>query len=268
MERLLLLTLDTLGCEAEALVNGIPVARAHAGQPHVVVPIHEYTLAGDNRLELVAWPLPAAAMQAAPPPPPLASDGHVSAHLRVLLPRAGNAVDAASARSLAQLDWAPPAGQVYQAPASLTQDVALPVSFPRWRWLDAPQVEPTPALRLQAGDLLARLARELSEGQVDGFLAATRLRTEEIATAYQLSPDDSSSRLREHLTALSADGPPAWAPVPPEGPVLRKLAGGRLLECLDASGEPAMRTATDAAGNTHIFPIRFAAVEGKLYVLR
>ena len=270
MERLLLLTLDAMGCEAEALVNGVAVARVHAGRPRAVVPIHEYTLAGDNRLELVAWPLPAAAApQAVPPPPlPLVSDGHVSAHLRVLLPRAGNAVDAESARSLAQLDWAPPAGEGYEAPCITRQDIALPVSFPRWRWLDAPPVEPTAALRRQAGDLLARLARELSEGQADGFMAATRLRTEEIATAYQLSPDDSSSRLREHLAGLSADGPVAWAPLPPEGPVLRRLAGGRLLECLDDSGETALRTVTDAAGDTHFFPIRFAAVEGKLYVLR
>lgn len=272
MERLLMLTLDALGCEAEALLNGIPVARVHAGRPRAMVPIHEYTLAGNNRLELVIGPRPAATPEqsekADQPALPLVANGKAFARLRILLPRAGNAVDETSARSLAQLDWAPSAGEVYKAPLSLSEYVVLPVSFPRWRWLDAPLVEATPALQLQAGALLTRLSQELSDGEIDGFIAATRLRTEEMATAYQILPDEAVTRLRDHLAGLPAAGPLNWFPLPPEGPVLRRIARGRLLECLDASGEPAMRTMPDEQGNNHLFPMRLAAVEGKLYVLR
>lgn len=270
MERLLIIKLDAVGCEAEAWINGVAVARVDAARPRAMVPVHEFTLAGVNRLELVVWPRPAAeaAPKEAVPPLTLVSDGHVSAHLRVLLPRAGNAIDEASARCLAQLDWAPPAGQAYQAPVSMVQDVTLPVSFARWRWLDAPLAEPTPALHAQALALLQSLAHELSEGNVDAFIGATRLRTEELAAAYQQPHEEAVNRQREYLFGLHAAGRFEWLPLEAAGLFLRRLAGGRLLECLDASGEAALRTTPDASGRSHLFPIRLAAVEGKLYVLR
>ncbi|QHJ00975.1 hypothetical protein GT347_25090 [Xylophilus rhododendri] len=270
MERLLVIKLDAVGCEAEAWINGIAVARVDAARPRAIVPVHEYTIAGANRLELVVWPRPAAAPpdQALPPPLALKADGLQSARLAILLPRAGNAADESASRCLAQLDWAPVAGLPYEAPVSVTQDVALPVSFPRWRWLDAPLAEPTPALAAQALALLQNLARDLAEGNIESFVGAARLRTDELAAAYQVPVDESTERLRRHLASLADGGPPAFLPLDAGSLFLRKLAGGRLLECLDASGEAALRTAPDAAGTSRSFPVRLAAVEGKLYVLR
>ena len=270
MERLLVIKLDAQGCEAEAWLNGIPLARVNAARPRAIVPIHEYTLAGANRIEMVVWPKPAAAPDKPPlPPQALVSDGKLTAQLRILLPRVGNVADESTARTLAQLDWAPPKGQAYEAPVSLSQEIPLPVSFPRWRWLDAPLVEPTPALQQAALALLQGFAEGLARGEVDGFLAATRFRTEELALAYQRPAEEALSRLRNHLAARSAAAQGlAFLPLEPDGLVLRRLAGGRLLECLDASGRAALRTAADAQGQTQIFPLRLAAVEGKLYVLR
>jgi len=269
MERLLVLKLDAVACEAEAWLNGIAIARVDAARPSAVVPVHEYTVAGVNRLELVAWPRPAAgSAEEAAPPPTLRADGHMAAHLRILLPRAGNPADEASARCLAQLDWMPPAGEAFEAPLNRSLDLPLPVSFPRWRWLDAPPAEATPALAEQALALLSQLARALEEGNTEAFVSAVRLRTEEIATAYQLPPEQATESLRRHLAELCSAGPPAWLPLEPGGVFLRRLAGGRLFECLDASGEPALRTAADTRGQAHVFPLRLAAVEGKLYVLR
>ena len=54
----------------------------------------------------------------------------------------------------------------------------------------------------------------------------------------------------------------------PEGFLLRPVAGGRLLECLDAAGEPALRTAPDAGGGTWALPLRLAHVDGRFYGLR
>jgi hypothetical protein len=229
MERLLVLKLDAQGCEAEAWLNGIAIARVDAARPNAIVPIHEYTLAGLNRLELVVWPRPvAAADKPIPPPLALVSDGHLGA----------------------------------------TQDVSLPVSFPRWRWMDAQPAEATPALHRQAMALLQQFAQELAAGETDGFLGATRLRTEELAVAYQRRPEDAAAGLRSHMAELYAAKALSWLPLQADGFILRRLAGGRLLECLDAAGEPALRTAPDAQGHAHLFPVRLAVVEGKLYVLR
>ncbi len=269
MERLLVLKLDAVGCDAEAWLNGVAVALIDASRDHATLPVHEFTMAGMNRLELVVWP--ARATAAAPvvePAPWQVSNGLASAHLRILLPRAGNPVDESSARSLAQIDWAPPTGEAYQGPVNLVENVSLPVSFARWRWLDAPLAEATPALTAQALGLLQALARELSDGNLDVFVTATRLRTEELAAAYQQTHDDATRRMREHLASLHAAGAFVWEPIDAAGFWLRRLAGGRLLECLDARGEPALRTAPDAQGRSHLFPMRLAAVDGKLYVLR
>ena len=53
MERLLVLRLEALGCTAEALLNGVPVARVGGAQTVVTLPVHEFTILGSNALELV-----------------------------------------------------------------------------------------------------------------------------------------------------------------------------------------------------------------------
>jgi len=268
MERLLTLKLDAIGCEAEALLNGVPLARVHAGRPSALVPIHEYTLAGTNRLELVIWPYAAAVLASdAPPPPPipLVSDGVISAHARILLPRIGNTVDETQSRTLGQIEWAPADRQAYTAPVNLSEDLAMPVSFPRWRWMDAPRAEITPALRQQALALLQQFQLELAAGDANSFMTATRFRGEELAVAYPQDTAALQQRLRGELEQLQGK---TFMPLDEKSLLLRRLAGGRLLECLDASGEPALRTEPDEQGRQRAYPLRMAAVEGKLYVLR
>ena len=269
MERLLVLKLDAVDCEAEAYVNGVPLARVNAARQCAIVPIHEYTMAGPNRLELVIWPRPAITPESpALPAEPRVADGKRLVQLRILLPRIGSMADESTARTLAQLDWAPPEGEAYEAPLVLSQDFGLPVSFPRWRWLEAPAIEDTPALRAQALTVVKGLSQDLAAGQPERFLAATRLRTEEIALAYQRRPEDETRRLRDHLLALHAEGRLKWRPLTPEALVLRPIAAGRLLECLGADGEPALSTEPDEQGRSVSLPLRVTAVEGKLYVLR
>ena len=269
MERLLVLKLDAVDCEAEASLNGVPLARVHAARPCAIVPIHEYTVAGPNQLELVIWPRPAVTPEApALPAERRVADGKRLAQLRILLPRVGSMADESTARTLAQLDWAPADGEAYEAPCTLSQSFGLPVSFPRWRWLDAPAIKDTPALRAQALTVVRALAQDLGAGQPERFVAATRLRTEEIALAYQRRPEDEAQRLREHLLAQHAEGRMKWRPLSAETLVLRRIAGGRLLECLGPDGGAALSSEPDPEGRSLSLPLRVSAVEGKLYVLR
>jgi hypothetical protein len=50
--------------------------------------------------------------------------------------------------------------------------------------------------------------------------------------------------------------------------LLRPCAGGRLLECLSATGEPVLRTEPAADGTRHAWPIRVAVVEGRTHIVR
>jgi hypothetical protein len=268
IERLLVLKLDAVECEAEACLNGMPIARAHAGQPRVVLPVHEYTLSGANRLELVVWPHPAALPPGeVPASQPLVATGRASAHARLLLPRIDNVADESSARTLAQLDWTPDAGTRFAAPITLQQDVQLPVSFPRWRWLEAPPVADLQALLPLARDYVQSLATSLAAGDAEPYLAAVRLRIEECAAAYQEDPREATDRLRRHLRgAFDAGRLQNWQPL--DSLALRLVAGNRLVECLSPEGTPALCTETDDDGRTLALPLRMAFVENRFYVLR
>ncbi len=264
MERLLVLRLEAVACSAEALLNGVPLARVDAARPARTLPVHEFTLAGANELELVVQPgLPGAPEVTAPQ----LADGKAWAGVRLLLPRVGQIAHPSNARTLAQIDWAVPEGEVYETPLHIAQTVELKISFPRWRWLDVPVGDEAAAAKPQAVQLLQRLAVSLARGDPDPFLTAARLRFEELALAYQRNLSDEAGRWRKLVQALRAAGPfkPELASLTTLQ--LRKVAGGRLLECLAADGQPALRGA-GADGVRRHWPMRVALIEGGLHVLR
>jgi hypothetical protein len=264
MERLMVFRLVSQGCTAEAWFNGLPMARVTPAAPQAVVPVHEAALAGTNRLELVVGPDSRAVGAAALLPTPHA----MAAQLHLLLPRVGGEIDETQARILGQLEWACPAGEPPGLPVRRLSDVHLPINFPRWRWLDAPVVQPTPALTQQAHAFVCGLARDLGRGQTESFLAATRLRTEELALAYQRTPDVELARLREWLEQMYAASRLVWQPLSAEETQLRPLAEGRLLECLGGGGRAALTTLPDKLGAVLAFPLKLSVVEGRFYVLR
>jgi hypothetical protein len=264
MERLMVIKLDSAGCTAEAWLNGLPMARVTPQAPHAVAPVHEAALAGANRLELVVGPDSGAAAAALPEHAPHA----MAAQVHLLLPRMNSPVDEAQARTLARLEWTCEAGDPMKLPLRRMMDADLPLRFPRWRWLDAPVVQVTPTLAQEIHAFVAGLARDLARGQTESFMAATRLRTEELATAYQRSPESEALRVREWLDQMYASASLVWQPLALDEMQLRPLAGGRLLECLGSGGRAALTTVPDKSGTTLALPLKLSVVENRFYVLR
>ena len=264
MERLLVLQLESVNVAAEALINGVPVARTGPGLRVATVAIHEYTLSGGNELELVIQPPPPGAPSV---PEPWVSDGHCGASLRLLLPRTGQLAHPENARTLALLEWAPVAEDVSEVPASVRRAVDLPIAFPRWRWLEAPVVDDPQSLRAPIAAYLQGLAVGLMRGDVEPLLLAARLRLEDLAQAYQRSLADDVGRLRLQVQQLHARSP--LKPVMPKADTLclRAVAGGRLLECLTPEGTPALQSPLADGGRVE-WPVRVAVIEGRFYVLR
>ena len=264
MERLLVLRLESSGCTAEAVLNGVPLVRVGAGQSAATLPVHEYWLAGNNDVELLVHPPAPGALAS---PEPKLSDGQSWATLRLLLPRVGSVAHPSSARTVAQLDWAPPADEVYETPVSVRKPVDLPIAFPRWRWLDAPVVTETPALKKDAAAFLLEIALGLSRGNPEPLIQASRLRLEELALAYQRPLVDDVARLRQYIQQLHAQQALKLALPAVGNLLLRPVAGGRMLECLTPEGQVLLQS-TAAGGGQLRWPIRMAAVEGRFYVLR
>lgn len=269
MERLMMLRVQSLGCPVEVQLNGLPVARLGALGGCVSLPVHEYAVAGRNRLGFTAGPLPLEGE--APPAQPKVADGRVAIRVVLGLCHQGQSPIDPNARVLSQLSWSPGVNERHDWPFSFAQDVELPVNFPRWRWLDAPVIEQGPALQRQVLEWLQQMAIEFQQGNPDGYLAAARLRTEELALAYQRQPTAWTQQIRDHFQQLfETQALASVAPPEPDGLLLRPVAQGRLIECLAPDGGPVLRTvAGQQPPSLRVtWPLRLAQVEGKLYILR
>lgn len=269
MERCLMLRLQTQGCAAELWLNDLPVGRTSLQQPTLCLPVHEYLLAGSNRLELVIDP-PTPGQPETGPAYKL-SEGVVGAWARLLLPRMGAPGHEGEARTLAELVWAAAEGDIYQLGHRVAVDATLPVKFPRWRWLDAPPLAAQGSLqeiKPLVLDCLQRIAMAMAKGDVDSFVSASRLRLEELAVAYQQPLADVSARLQSRLQLLHATK--ALKMVIPDAASLqlRVCANGRLLECLGPDGEAALRTLAAPDGSSAAWPLRVALVNGQCHILR
>lgn len=271
MERLMCLQISSSGEAVEALVNGMPVARLPAGGGSCCVTVHEYLLAGANRIALTVAPPPiiqSTAQPAAPAQPRLAAAATGVRARLMLLRRSKRADD--DARVLGEVNWAVAEGASFEAPAMVEQALDLPVTFARWRWLDAPVITLGLAERQLVLGFLQRLAFDLSRGNPDTLITASRLKFEELALAYQWPVEQAQARLRAQVQQLhEAQALKPLVPPTAETLLLRPVAGGRLLDCLSPLGTPVLSVPTDAANAaTQAWPLRLALVEGKAYVLR
>lgn len=264
MERLLLLRLQSLGCAAELRLNDIPVARTPPAGGSLSLPVHEYLLSGTNHLALLLDPPPEGVAVA----PRLGAPGGLAAQARLLLPRIGHVGSELTARTLAELSVALPEGEIYQPPLVVQRSAELPISFPRWRWLDLPPVADVAAVQPLVAGFVQGLAIALAKGDPEPFVHGARLRFEELAVAYQKPAAELAARWRARIQMLFATKAlrmvlPALADMQ-----LRPCAGGRLLDCVDAAGQPILRTEPAPDGSRHAWPLRVGVVEGHCHVMR
>ena len=266
MDRVLMMRAQAHGCGAEVLLNDIPVGRIGAQGGTLCLPVHEYLLAGANEIAMVIDPPAATSARIATTPK--VAEGLVGASLRLLLPRVGQLGNEMHARTLAELDWAVGDSDTYKVPLLLSAEASLPIKFPRWRWLEAPEIDSSDAIKPVAAAFLQDIAVGLARGDVDIFLAASRLRLEELALAYQQPLVDVTNRLRSRLQLLHATKAMKMLIPDEESLVLRPCANGRLMECLAPGGEPSLRTSASADASSVAWPVRIAVVNGKCHILR
>lgn len=272
MDRLMCLHVQTSGEPVEALVNGVPVLSLPAGAGSQSVTVHEYLQNGSNRISLAVAPPPVALAVAAPnaPAQPRLASRAAHARARLVLLRQGKSLADEAVRVLAEVNWAVEEGASFEAPTLQHQDLELPVAFPRWRWLDAPVLNPSPQDRQTVLATLQRIAFDLSRGNPDSFLAACRLKLEEVDQAYQRPAGHGAAALREQVQALwKAGALETLQPPTVETLLPRLVAGGRLLECLNPMGAPVLGSQNDDVTLGNIaWPLRLTLIEGKVYVLR
>ncbi len=266
MERLMMMRLHAQGCAVEARINDIPVGRIGPQGGVVCVAVHEYLLEGDNDLSVVIAPKAPGLFGRSKVP--VFAERAIAARMLLLLPRIGQIGHESQARTVAEVVCAVPEGDVYDTPLVTARSVELPVKFPRWRWLDAPMIDDVEAHRALVTSFLQTIVADLLRGQVESFLAASRLRLEELALAYQQPVAALTSKLRARLQLLHATKALKLAlPTAPDL-VLNRCAARRLLECMTRDGRPVFATAPSADGTSSAWPVRIAVANGRCHILR
>jgi hypothetical protein len=265
MDRLLMMRLDVRGCNAEVLLNDIPIGRVDRRDGALCMPVHEYLLDGDNEISIVIDPGPPG--QSTATSPKVAGET-VGVSFRLLVPRTGQVASGLTARTVAEIDWAVPAGDVYTTPLTLRRSAILPVKFPRWRWLDVPEIADIEAQRPLIASFLQGITVALLRGDAESFLVASRLRIEELGQAYGQPVDELVTRMRSRLHLLH--GTRALKITIPSAPefVFRRCASGRLIECLNGNGAPLLSTLPAPDGTSSAWPVRLAVVSGRCHILR
>ncbi len=261
-----MLELAAGGCAVEVHLNGMPLAALGPAGGSTSLAVHEYTLAGRNELTLVIGPAAPGSTAASQP---RIAIGPTWARARLVLVRHGQSPADPGARVLGEAEWATTEGRSYDAQSTHKREVDLPVNFPRWRWLDAPPIGVTVPVQRSILEFLQQLAVELGRGNPEPLIAASKLRFDELAIAYQGDVNLAVQRFRDRLQGLYAAK--ALKVLPPVAAelVLRPLVDGRLIECLAPTGGPALRTSNEAPDlGDQAWPIRLAMVEGRIYVLR
>jgi hypothetical protein len=266
MERLLILRLQVRGCSAEARINDIVLGRVAPGQGTLCLPVHEYLFEGDNEVTLVIDPPPAPGNLSANTPK--IAEGLIGASLMLLLPRIGQEASSLAARTVGQVDWAAQDGDLYFVPQVVTQTISLPIKFPRWRWLDAPPIENPETHRSLVSRFVQGIFVDLLRGETESFLAASRLRLEEIGLAYQHPVAELTNALRARLHLLYATKSLKLNLTGVPNMIMRPCAMTRLIDCLGTDGQSIMRTEPGKDGGIVSWPLRVAVVNGHCHILR
>src|SRR5664280_2634030 len=189
MERLLMLELAGGGCAVEAQLNGMPLAALGPAGGSRSLAVHEYTLAGRNQLSLVIAPAPPGTTV---PSQPRVAIGATWARARLVLVRHGQSPADPGARELGVVEWATAEGKAYDAPSTQSRDV------------DPPVIGLNISVQRSVLEFLQHIAVELGRGNPDPLIAASKLRFDELALAYQTDANAGMQRFRDHLQRLYA----------------------------------------------------------------
>jgi hypothetical protein len=257
------------GCAAEVYVNDIPVAQVGLGQARsVALPVNQYVVKGENALLLVVNPGAAPASAREPREEPLRAGG-ATAVATLSRYRKGAVSGDGSGTVLATASWAGRADNEPEPfPQEVTASAEVPLELGPWAWPTADELALDDETSGRVAGVIDVVRSGLEAGDVSSFLELGTRGLREIARAYDDSPDEGVTTLREAVQ--HSRGAPHWKfpPLPRETWSLRLVAGNRMVECIARDWEPIVRSETDADENSFSMPMLVGRLGGEWVILR
>jgi hypothetical protein len=249
------------GCTAEVRLNDAPMYTLLREEPARARPtISEWVIDGENWLSVQIVELDPGAV------------------LRVALCQAklGDVPVPGSELELAVIEWPVPGSVAGPAPVlPLPLDVPVMAAHPwgRWSWQDAPPFAVDARSTAAVIDYIRDLHATLAAGSVDALIAQSKVKFDEVAPAYELTPADAELRIRQAWQGLTSHSEWEFAEWNVEDLDLRLHCGGRLVEPTTLAGEPILRQARPIEGESWSLPIFIARTHwdittGRLTIVR
>lgn len=256
-------------CTAELWLNGFPLRRKkHPGDPFASIPVHQYVIAGENRLELVIEPGDR---------PSESRMGDRTAALvgaraiaRLVRYPALAFADAEEGTVLGEVQWVAPTDRSETFPLVRSGSFVVPAPFGRFAFQDAPVLALDAATHAECVTLLGALREAFVRGEAARVRALLDLRFQEGLRAY---PANEPALLdREMADYVAEVASPDFEVLPLDGAQhdFRLVAQGRAIELVDRDFQPSLRFRgpDDEGDEITGFALTVARVGGRLVVIR
>lgn len=261
MDKSLLLRACVQGQDALLMLNGMVLGKLTAGQ-ELRLPVHEYIQSGENRIQVEAV---STAVQTRTTQ---LSACNVDAQVLVEIQKDRGPGSFVNANVLFRLQGSVLRGQRFNKNRVLDARVDLPVSFPRWRYLDVMQSPADADDQERVQDFLLNLLTLFQGQKVSALLPYFSVRNREVAAAYGLDLQQVHSTFAGHLEQMCTHCTLSDNALDPTQWLVRPVRQSSIYALLNSEHQPLLQFNANQGGMLHQWPMHVGVLGSEVFVLR
>ncbi|WP_334118777.1 hypothetical protein [Limnobacter sp.] len=261
MDKSLLLRASVKGQDALLMLNGMVLGKLTVGQ-ELRLPVHEYIQSGENRIQVEA--ISSTAQNGAKP----LSACNVDAQVLVEIQKDRGPGSFVNANVLFRLQGSVLRGQRFNKNRVLDTRVDLPVSFPRWRYLDVMQSPADSDDQERIQDFLLKMLTLFQGQKVSALLPYFSVRNREVATAYGLDLQQVHSTFASHLEQMCTHCTLNDKALDPAQWLVRPVRQSSIYALLNPEHQPLLQFNANQSGTLHKWPMHVGVLGSEVFVLR
>lgn len=261
MDKTLLLRASVKGQDALLSLNGMVLARLHDGR-ELLLPIHEYVQSGENRIQVTVLP----GVSKNPDHALITQDCSATVWVELQKDRGPDVL--VQPHVLFELNVSFQRGQRLRKNRLLDSTVDLPVSFPRWRYLDVLPSTHSANDVVLIEDFLLNLLAQIKAGKTTALLPFFTIRNRELAAAYGLDPQHVHGDFAAHLNHLCVHAELLESTLDPQCWQVQCVRQSPVHALLGKNLEPLLQWKCSLSGASLQLPMHVAVLGGEVFVLR
>lgn len=261
MNKTLLLRAFVSGQDALLLLNGMILAKLEAGV-ETRLAMHEFIQAGENRIEVLALEMQSAHGTS------ILAKSNCSAQVWIELHKDRGPATQVEPHLLFVFEESHKRGQRLPKSRMLDVKVDLPVSFPRWRYLDVLQSSQAEKDLLSVQDFLLNVLGLFQKKNASALSPYFTHRNREIASAYNIDLQQCHSTFTAFLNHLCTSCSLEESTLDPQGWYFRPVRNSAVYALLNQQHEPLFRFRCTQEQTTIHLPMHVGVLGGEVFVLR